>query len=309
MARSQNGLSANDRSVIRQALIPDTDLKVLVRIGPVGDLLLAAAARWNREVEPLRAPDGVLDCWGYAERTIRGSSTELSNHASGSALDFRARAHPLGIPAARNYTPAQIDAIHRIVDDAEGALRWGGDYDNPSRGGARGSRPDPMHLEANASEARCAEVLPRFLARSGSSSADTTPAPDMEDDDMHVRLPIYRVPNDPTKPDGPVTGRFAEPINAEAGGGGWFAEGLITVSSQWGWTRVWVTALAADGKNWSPRTRDQKNGDLIPNNASTVYELPDGTRHVTVEGYVEAPPDPTGYGGTRPVAAWIANRA
>jgi hypothetical protein len=313
VARSQNGLTANDRAVIRSVTIPGTDVRVAVRRGAVGDLLVAAAARWHREVEPLRAADGVLDCWGYAERTIRGSATQLSNHASGSALDFRARAHPLGVPAARNYSPAQVAAIHRIVDDAEGALRWGGDYDNPARGGVHGSRPDPMHLEVNLAEAIVAQVLPRFLARSGASaapgaaSASPPPAPLTKDEDaMHIPVRIYRTQDSDTAP---VVGRFAEPVNAEAGGGGWFADGLLTVSSQWGWTRVWVTALAADGKNWQPLTRDPKGGDPIADNASVVYPLPPGTRHVTVEGFVQNAPEATGFGGTRPAVAWLARRS
>jgi len=150
MPTSQNGYSANDRSVIRSVVVPGTDVKVAVRVGPAGDLLIAAAARWHREVEPLRAPDGVLDCWGYAERTIRGSSTELSNHASGTALDFRARAHPLGTDPRANFTPDQIGAIRRIVRDSRGALRWGGDYTG---------RKDGMHIEIDASPAVCAQVL------------------------------------------------------------------------------------------------------------------------------------------------------
>jgi peptidoglycan hydrolase-like protein with peptidoglycan-binding domain len=164
---SQNGYTANDRSVIRSATIAGTDVKVAVRTGPAGDLLLYAAARWHREVEPLRAPDGVLDCWGYAERLIRGSSTELSNHASGTALDLRARAHPLGTPTARTYTAAQIAAAHRIIDDCQGALRWGGDYANPARGGVAGARVDSMHVEANAPEARCAQVLAHLTGGGG----------------------------------------------------------------------------------------------------------------------------------------------
>lgn len=150
MLRSQNGLSANDRSVIRSELVPGTDVKVAVRVGPVGDLLLWAAARWHREVEPLRAPDGVLDAWGYAERTIRGSSTELSNHASGSALDLRARAHPLGTDPAANFTAAQVAAVRSIVRDARGCLRWGGDYVG---------RKDGMHIETLGTEAEVAAVL------------------------------------------------------------------------------------------------------------------------------------------------------
>lgn len=171
MPTSQNGYSANDRSVIRSATIAGTDVKVSLRTGPAGDLLLYAAARWHREVEPLRAPDGVLDCWGYAERTIRGDATTLSNHASGTAIDLRARAHPLGTDPAHTLTPAQIVAIRRIVDDCAGALRWGGDYGNPARGGVAGSRWDVMHLEVNATAQRCAQVLLLLTATGGAPAS------------------------------------------------------------------------------------------------------------------------------------------
>lgn len=146
---SQNGLSANDLSVIRSAIIPGTDVRVALRKGPVGDLLLYAAARWHVEVEPLRAPDGVLDCWGYASRNVRGSN-DISNHASGSALDLRARAHPLGTDPAANFSAAQISAIRKIVSDCSGCLRWGGDYFG---------RKDGMHIEAQGTEQGISEVM------------------------------------------------------------------------------------------------------------------------------------------------------
>lgn len=150
---SQNGLTANDLSLIRNVIIPGTDVRVAVRKGPVGDLLLYAAARWHREVEPLRAPDGVLDCWGYAARNVRGS-TDISNHASGSALDLRARAHPLGTDPAANFTPEQISAIRKIVADCHGCLRWGGDYFG---------RKDGMHVEAQGTEQGIAVVLNEIM--------------------------------------------------------------------------------------------------------------------------------------------------
>lgn len=147
MPVSQNGYTANSQAPIRRARIEGTDVSVGVRRGPAGDLLLHAAARWHREVEPLRAPDGVLDCWGYAPRTIRGSTT-LSNHASGTALDLRARAHPLG--RSGTFRADQVAAIRRILADCRFAIRWGGDY--------RG-RKDEMHIEIVVDEDTCRGVL------------------------------------------------------------------------------------------------------------------------------------------------------
>lgn len=145
-ARSQNGYSANDRSVISTRTIPGTTVRVAVRNGPAGDLLLYAAARWDREVEDI---DQGADDWGYAERPIRGG-TELSNHASGTAVDLNATRHPLGQDPSLSFTSEQRTSIRHILADCRGALRWGGDYTG---------RKDGMHLEVVADEARCAQVL------------------------------------------------------------------------------------------------------------------------------------------------------
>lgn len=152
---SQNGYLAGDRSVIVTMTVPGTNVRIPVRRGPCGDLLMWAAARWHREVEPL--VEGT--CWGYAFREIRGSSTELSNHASGTAIDLNAPKHPLGVPASKTYTTAQLAAIRQILNDAQGAIRWGGDYDQPAHGGVLNSRPDSMHLELVVPEPVVVQVL------------------------------------------------------------------------------------------------------------------------------------------------------
>jgi hypothetical protein len=265
MPLSQNSYSANDRSVIRSATIAGTDVRVAVRKGPAGDLLLAAAARWHREVEPLRARDGVLDCWGYAERTIRGSSTTLSNHASGTALDLRARTHPLGRPAAATFTQAQIAAIDRIVADTRGALRWGG----------RWSRPDPMHLEVVASEAACARALATFPPAADMpvqvAPHVPLPPPPPEEDDVDIRI----------APD--QSGDFRSAAKVEVGGATatGYAKAYLTLGSTWGATTFRVTALGSDGPMWSWDAR-------LDTNAHWACELPTGTRTVTVEGNTAA---------------------
>lgn len=152
MPISQNGFPANDRSLVSSRLIPGTQVRVTVRNGPAGDLLLYAASRWDREVEDIDNARGGLDDWGYAERPIRGG-TELSNHASGTAIDLNATRHPLGQDPSRSFTPDQIRSARQIVADCAGALRWGGDYTG---------RADGMHLEVDASEARCAAALERL---------------------------------------------------------------------------------------------------------------------------------------------------
>lgn len=272
--RSQNSFEANNRALVHSVTIPGTDVKVAVRIGPAGDLLIAAAARWHREVEPLRAKDGVLDTWGYAERTIRGSATTLSNHASGTALDFRARIHPLGTRPSATYTQAQIAAIHRIVTDARGALRWGGDYSG---------RPDSMHLEVVASEAACARVLATFPPSAGMpvqvAPAIPLPAPPPEEDDVDIRI----------SPDQSGDFRSAAKVEVGLGTATGYTAAYLTLSSTWGATDFVATALGGDGvviAQW----RNQ-----IADNGHWPLQLPAGTRTVTVEG--------TAGLGTVPVAA------
>lgn len=146
MAVSQNGWSANDRSVIASYDLPGG--RVALRAGPAGQLLAWCGRRWHTEVEPLLWPG----CWGYAERPIRGG-VQLSNHASGTALDLCAPRHPLGTDPSSNFTSGQVGAVHRIVGDTGGAVRWGGDYVG---------RKDGMHLEINAPAATVAAVWARL---------------------------------------------------------------------------------------------------------------------------------------------------
>jgi hypothetical protein len=171
---SQNGWTAPGRSVIVTMTVPGTSVKLPVRAGPAGQLLVAAAARWHREVEPLVAGT----CWGYADRTVRGSATDLSNHASGTAIDLNAPQHPLGTAPSANFTPAKIVAVRRIVAAYAPCLRWGGDYTG---------RKDGMHLEIVASERQCAAVL-------GSPRPSPSPTPRPTEDDLPSPADVWANP-------------------------------------------------------------------------------------------------------------------
>jgi hypothetical protein len=167
MALSQNGWSANDRSVITTIPVPGGTLPV--REGAVAVVFEWLARRFNDDVEPLHWPG----CWGYAERPIRGSTTTLSNHASGTAVDFNAPKHPLG--KVGTYTSSQVRAIRRILTDAHGVIRWGGDYTG---------RRDEMHFEVNASAAAVA-ALARTLQE------DEMPLTDADVDKIAHRVWAY----------------------------------------------------------------------------------------------------------------------
>jgi hypothetical protein len=163
MATSQNGYRANDRTLVSSRLVPGTTRKLTVRNGPAGDLLLWVASQFDARVEDIE--QGVLDDWGYAERTIRGDSTTLSNHASGTAIDLNATAHPLGTAPSANYSASEVAQIRAVVARAEGCVRWGGDYTG---------RKDGMHFEIVASEQRCAAVMAKLTAVGGAAAAAST---------------------------------------------------------------------------------------------------------------------------------------
>lgn len=95
-------------------------------------------------------------CWGYNYREIRGGG-RLSNHASGTAIDYNAPNHGLG---GINTFPADDRAtIRRILDECDNIIRWGGDYTG---------RKDEMHFEINAPIDRVIATVERLQ---GSSSA------------------------------------------------------------------------------------------------------------------------------------------
>lgn len=152
MPTSQNGYSANDRSVIASYTVPGTNLRIALRKGDVSVVLLEYLRRYNAEVEPLS--HNPQDLWGYAERTIRGSSTTLSNHASGTAADCRATRHGLG--ATGTFTAAELTALNRLLAWFEGVIRHGKDYVG---------RKDPMHGEIDKGPPEVARIANKIRNR------------------------------------------------------------------------------------------------------------------------------------------------
>lgn len=110
------------------------DRHLYLRDGSAGFLLVHLAVWFHERVERLDL--GVWDEWGYAPRPVRGG-TSPSNHASGTAMDLNATRHPMGVPVARTFTPAQLRAIRQRVKLYGGRIDWGGEW----------SRPDGMHFE------------------------------------------------------------------------------------------------------------------------------------------------------------------
>jgi hypothetical protein len=99
--------------------------------------LLALFALWYAEV--IEAVAKVADDWGWsAFRYVRGSSTFVSNHCAGTAIDLNATIHPLG--KRGTFKAWQYVKIRARLALFAGCLRGGLDYLN---------RPDEMHTEIN----------------------------------------------------------------------------------------------------------------------------------------------------------------
>ena len=131
---SDNGWVASaDRNAIKvkSFTVPGTKRKMALN-ADCAPILIAFCAEFHEKVE--RIDDGQLDDWGYAYRAVRGKTTGLSNHASGTAIDLNAPRHPLG--KSNTFTDAQEVIIRKL--SKKYGIRWGGDYK---------TRKDEMHWE------------------------------------------------------------------------------------------------------------------------------------------------------------------
>lgn len=157
VATSQNGWGVFTSST---SLEPLSWVTGRVRPGDVHYAFDYLCRRFNAEVEKIT----VGHSWGWNYRPIRGQSGGFSNHASATAIDLNAPAHPLG--KRGTFNAAQVKAINRILDDLYGAIRWGGNYSG---------RPDEMHFEVNVNAAQLAAVVKRI--RSGNKEKPVVKQP------------------------------------------------------------------------------------------------------------------------------------
>lgn len=142
-AISQNGWAVNPPTLVSFPWITGRVLG-----GDVYTVLDYVAKRWNATVEKINKSWS----WGYDPRPIKGS-TQISNHSSGTAVDFNAPKHPLG--AVGTFTTKQRAALRKISDDCGGVVRFGEFYSG---------RRDGMHAEINASKARVAALAAKIRA-------------------------------------------------------------------------------------------------------------------------------------------------
>jgi hypothetical protein len=155
-ARSQNGWPVDPPR--RSRLVPGTsDVRLTVADGPAGDVLVHVLAQLHTRVESLDLDGarGAYDDWGYANRNVRGS-TDISNHASATAVDGNATRHPLGV--SHTFTQAQVAEIHQILAEVDHVVRWGGDYTG---------RLDEMHFEIVDTPEQVARIAARLNQQGG----------------------------------------------------------------------------------------------------------------------------------------------
>lgn len=132
-----------------------------VRPGDVDTIFTYLLDRLDREVENVRKDWS----WGWAFRAIRGATSGYSNHASATAIDVNAPAHPLGVTGT--WSSSERDKVHQILRDLGGVVRWGEDYVN---------RKDGMHFEINANADALHTVAERIRNnRMPDSRPDWTP--------------------------------------------------------------------------------------------------------------------------------------
>jgi hypothetical protein len=131
---SQNGWPASkNKEEIKIKHFPVEGTKIKLQCNEIcGPVLAAFAAEFHINVEPLE--EGAFDDWSYAYRAVRGETTGLSNHSSGTAIDLNAAKHPLG--KENTFTAEQRKILDILCKKYN--LRGGYTYK---------TRKDDMHFE------------------------------------------------------------------------------------------------------------------------------------------------------------------
>ena len=143
---SYNGWEASKEPAhikIKSYAIPGTSLKIRCAEA-VAPLIVGFCKEFNELIEPLDG--GQLDDWGYCFRMVRGTTTKLSNHSSGTAIDLNATKHPLG--KVGTFPAEKVPMIRALA--RKYGLFWGGDYQK---------RKDEQHFEINVSPKKVSELI------------------------------------------------------------------------------------------------------------------------------------------------------
>lgn len=170
---TQNGWDVIAGGDLDKSPVPGTNVIPVpgLRRGDVATVLLHVGKLFNERVAKIYNPG----CWGWnAPIPIPGSDI-ISNHASGTAIDFNAPSFPWTL---RKMSPEQREACRQIVRDLEGVIAWGGDFP---------TRVDEMHFEIIGNEEDVASVAKKI--RGGN-------AMDFEDAKKAIQMTKHRDPVD-----------------------------------------------------------------------------------------------------------------
>jgi hypothetical protein len=153
VATSQNGFPAVPvgHPTLHKWIIPGTDRYFVLRYGSAGFILAHFILWYHERVHALNEKGQVWDEWAYAYRPVRGDSSTLSNHASGTAVDLNATLYPLGLERMLSWRKIKIRARLAFY---RGTLRWGGNYTG---------RKDEMHVEIDKPLSACERRAKRLL--------------------------------------------------------------------------------------------------------------------------------------------------
>jgi hypothetical protein len=156
VATSYNGWPASDDKasigVVSSDVFPGG-----AKSGDVTTVLSYVARQLHARVEP--CIDGWN--WGYTYKANANNPSQLSCHASGTAIDWNAPDHPNG--SSGTFTSAQVTTIYQILAEVEGTVAWLQGYDE-------------MHFEICVS----ASTLAGVAARLGTNQEDDMPLNDAD---------------------------------------------------------------------------------------------------------------------------------
>lgn len=176
MASSYNGWPAspdpNAIGVDRKFTASGAPFPGGIKSGDVSTVFRYLINRLHSEVEPMdRNPDtGAIGygAWGYSYRANVNNPSQLSCHASATAIDYNAPRHPNGTSTGPNggggWSGKQYNQIQAILTGPlQGCIRWL-------------TSNDPMHFEINANASKVASVA-KSLGGNVTPEPEPTPEP------------------------------------------------------------------------------------------------------------------------------------
>lgn len=149
-----------------------------MKSGDVSTVFKYLITRLHNEVEPMMTEGGPVGygCWGYSYRANVNNPSQLSCHASGTAIDYNAPKHPNGTSTGPNggggWSGSQYNKIKSILGEI-GVISWL-------------TSNDPMHFEIKGNASQVAEAARRL----GGSTPEPTPEPEPEEEDMSPAVVI-----------------------------------------------------------------------------------------------------------------------